>query len=160
MAEDKIVMLLHHTGTCLPPICPWDTPNASKNKTTYTPEELHHLTGCRCFCNYQHIISTSKDGTLLNSVELPLSLGSYATIPEAPRGKPIDCLPSEYLDIVHVDIAFGDCVSIGGIKYTLIFVNQTSRYNWTFGLKSVQHSDILSAFLLFWDEAGSLSQQF
>jgi hypothetical protein len=123
MAEDKILMLLHHPGTCLPPIYLCNTPNASENKTTYTPEELHSLTGCRCFRNYQHIIATSKDGTLLNFGEFPLSLGSYATILKAPRGKPIDHLPSKYLDIVHVDIAFGDCVSIGGFKYTLIFVD-------------------------------------
>jgi hypothetical protein len=115
--------------------------------------------GCRCFCDYQHIISTSKDGTLLNSGKFPLSLGSYTTIP-TPRGKPIDCLPSKYLDIVHINIAFSDCVSVGGFKYTLIFVDQATHYNWTFGLKSLQHSDILLTFLSFWGKAGSLAQQF
>jgi hypothetical protein len=118
------------------------------------------LQAATIFCNYQHIISTSKDGTLLNSGKFPLSLGSYTTIPKAPRGKPIDHLPSKYLDIVHVDIAFGNCVSIGGFKYTLIIVDQATCYNWTFGLKSLQHSDILLAFLLFWDKVGSLAQRF
>jgi hypothetical protein len=88
-----------------------------------------------------------------------LSLGSYATIPKAPRGKPIDRLPSKYLDIVHVGIAFGDCVSIGGFRYALFFVDCATRYNWTFGLKLLQHNDILSAFLSFWDEAGSFARQ-
>jgi hypothetical protein len=160
MAEDKIVMILHHPGTRLPPIRQCNTPDASKNKTTYTPEELHHLTGCRHFHNYQYTISTSKDGTLLNSDKFPLYLGSYATILKAPRGKPFDHLPSKYLDIVHVGIAFGDCVSVGGFKYTLIFVDQAPHYSWTFGLKFLQHSDILLAFLLFWDKAGSLARQF
>jgi hypothetical protein len=160
MAEDKIVTLLHHPGTGLPSICPCNTPNASKHKTTYTPEELHCLMGCSRFHNYQHIISTSKDGTLLNSGKFPLSLGSYATISKAPRGKPIDRLPSKYLDIVQVDIAFGNCVSVGGFKYTLVFVDQATHYNWTFGLKSLQYSDILLAFPSFWDEAGPRAQQF
>jgi hypothetical protein len=80
MAEGKIVMLLHHPGTQLPSIRLCNTPNAYKNKTTYTPEELHHLTGCRRFRNYQQIISTSKDGTLLDSGKFSLSLGSYAAI--------------------------------------------------------------------------------
>jgi hypothetical protein len=122
-------MLLHHPGTRLPPIHPCDTPNASKNKTTYTPEELHCLTGCHHFRNYQHIILTFIDGTLLNSGKFPLSLGSYATILKAPRGKPIDCLLSKYLDIVHVGIAFDNCVSIGRFKYTLIFVDRATCYS-------------------------------
>ncbi len=46
----------------------------------------------------------------------------------------------KYLDIVYVDITFGDCVSIGGFKYALIFVDHATRYNWTFGLKLLQMS--------------------
>jgi hypothetical protein len=125
----------------------------------YTPEELHRLTGCRRFRNYQHLISSTKDGTLLNTGEFPLSLGTYATIPKAPRGKAIEQLPARYLDIIHVDIAFGDCVSVGGYKFALIFVDRATRYNWI-GLKSLQHNDIQAAFLAFRDEAGSLACQF
>ena len=125
-----------------------------------TPEELHCLTGCRCFCNYQHIIFSTKDGTLLNTVKFPLSLSSYATILKAPCGKTIDQLPVRYLNIIHVDIAFGDCVSVSGFKLALIFVDRTTCYNWTFGLKSLQHNDIQAAILAFHDKAGSLARQF
>ncbi len=69
--------------------------------------------GCRHFRNYHHILLMPKDGILLNSGEFLLALGAYATIPKAPQGKPIDHLPAKYLNIIHVDIAFGDCVSIG-----------------------------------------------
>jgi hypothetical protein len=70
-------------------------------------------------------------------------------------------MASKYLDIVHVDIAFGDCVSVGGYKFALIFVDRATRYNWTFGLKSLQHNDIHAAFLVaFRDEAGSFARQF
>ncbi len=34
-----------------------------------------------------------------------------------------------YLDFVHVDITFGDCVLVGGFCYTLIFVDWATRYN-------------------------------
>jgi hypothetical protein len=142
MSTDNIVAHLHHPESHLPPIRPCDTPNSSDTKTTYTPKELHRLTGCCCFCNYQHIILTTKDSTLINTGEFSLSLGTYATIPKAPRGKAIDRLPAKYLDIVHVDIASGDCVSVGGFKFALIFVNRATCYNWTFGLKSLQHNDI------------------
>ena len=72
----------------------------------------------------------------------------------------IDQLMAKYLDIVHVDIAFGDCVSAGGYKFALIFVNRATRYNWTFGLKSLQHNNIQYAFLAFQDKAGALARQF
>ncbi len=84
---------------------------------------------------YRHIIQTSLDGEWVDGGEFPLSLGSYATIPKAPRGGSINWEDSFFLDVVHVDIAFGDCVSMGGFRYALIFVNWATRYNWVFGLK-------------------------
>ncbi len=67
---------------------------------------------------------------------------------------------SYYMYIIHVNIAFGDCASVGGYKYALVFIDRAMRYNWTFGLKSLQHDDIIGAFLAFQDEAGSLAPQF
>ncbi len=160
MSESEIQAYLHHPESRFPPIRPCDTLNASDSKTVFTPEELHRLTGCRWFRNYQHIISTSNGGILCNTGKFPLSLGAYATIPKAARGKPIDQLPSKYFDIVHVDIAFGDCVSVGGYKFALVFVDRATRYNWTFGLMSLQHSDIQAAFLAFRAKAGSFACQF
>jgi hypothetical protein len=160
MSEDNIVTYLHHPDSCLSPICPCDTSNLSKSKTTYTPEEVHCLTGCCQLQNYQHIITTTNGGTLINTGEFPLLLGTYATIPKAACGKPIDRLPFKYLNVVHVDIAFGDCISVGGYKFALIFVDWATHYNWMFGLKSLQQNDIQAAFFAFRDKAGTLASQF
>ena len=160
MSSDNIVAHLHHPGTNPPAIRPCNTPNASDTKSHFTADELHHLTGCRCFWNYRHLVHASKDGHFPDNGEFPLSIGAYTTIPKAPRGKPIDHTPSKYLDVVHLDIAFGDCMSVGGFKYALIFVDRETRFNWCFGLKSLQHDDIISAFLSFHDEAGNLARQF
>jgi hypothetical protein len=160
MTQDEIIAQLHHPGTSLPPIRPSNHPNRSKTKSTWTPEELYHITGWRCFCNYCHIIDASKDGHLINTGEFPISLGSNTTIPKAPCGKLIDQTLSYYMDIVHINIAFGNCASVGGYKYALVFGDRATRYNWTFGLKSLQHDDIIAAFLAFQDEAGSLACQF
>jgi hypothetical protein len=157
MSVEEIRTNLHHPHSHFPPIQPCDTPDASNSKRAFIPEELHRLTGCRRFWNYQYIISTSNGGVLTNTGEFPLSLGTYTPIPKAPRGKPIDRIPSKYLDIVHVDIVFGDCISIGSYKFALVFVNWATCYNWTFGLKSLQHGDIQSAFLAFCTKAGSLA---
>jgi hypothetical protein len=137
LSEDNIVTYLHHLDSCLPPIRPCNTPNSSKTKTSYTPKELHRLTGCHQFQNYQHIITTPNGGTLINTGEFPLLLGTYATIPKAAHGKPIGRIPSKYLGIIHVDIAFGDCILVGGYKFVIVFVNWATCYNWTFGLKSL-----------------------
>jgi hypothetical protein len=42
-----------------------------------------------------------------------------------------------YLDAVHMDIAFGNCLANGGFRYALILVDRGTRYNWTFGLKTL-----------------------
>jgi len=160
MEREEILTLLHHPNTSPPAIRPCDTPNASDTKSHWTAEELHRITGCRRFRNYKHLISTTRDGSLIDNGEFRLSLGSFTTIPKAPRGKAIDQTSSKFLDIVHLNLAFGDCMSVGGFKYALIFVDRTTHFNWCFGLKSLHHDDIIAAFLAFRSEAGSLARQF
>ena len=89
-----------------------------------------------------------------------MSIGAFTTIPKTPHSKAIDHSTSKFLDIVHLNIAFGDCMSVGGFKYALIFVDPATRFNWCFGLKSLHHDGIISAFLAFHSEAGSLAHQF
>ncbi len=65
--------------------------------------------GCRKFRNYKHLLQVSWDGHWVEGGEFPPSLGSFATVPKANKGKPLDRKKYLYLDAVHVDIAFGDC---------------------------------------------------
>ena len=135
MVREEILHLLHHPNTSPPAIRPCDRPNASDTKSHRSAEELHRITGCHRFRNYKHLISTTKDGSFIDNGEFPLSIGAFTTIPKAPRGKAIDRTTSKLLDIVHFDIAFGDCMSVGGFKYALIFVDRATCFNWCFGLK-------------------------
>jgi hypothetical protein len=160
MSTDKIVCQLHLTGSQPPPIRPCDTPNASETKSHWTSEEFYCITGCRHFCNYKHLVSVTKNGSFIDSGKFLASLGAYTTIPKAPRGAPIDCTSYKYLDVVHIDISFGDCASVGGFKYALIFVKRATRYNWCFGLKSLQFDNIFATFMEFQLEVGSLACQF
>jgi hypothetical protein len=57
---------------------------------------------------------------------------------------------------VHMDIAFGDCLSVGGFGYALILVDLATQYNWAFGLQNLLLDAILSAIWLFRAAAGSL----
>jgi len=111
--------------------------------------------GCRRFRNYKHILQTSLDGQWIDGGEFPLALGSYVTIPKAKRGGAIDRADSCFLDIVHMDIAFGDCISVGGFRYALILIDRATRYNWVYGLKDLSADSILSALRNFKADAGS-----
>ncbi len=47
-----------------------------------------------------------------------------------------------------MDIAFGDCVLVGGFCYALILVNCATWYNWTFGHQTLSSEDIILALCL------------
>ena len=160
MSSDEVTRLIHHPDTLLPPVRPCDTANASDTKVHWSSEEIHRIMGCRKFRNYKHIVDVSRDGEWLDGGEFPVSLGSFATIPKAKRGKSLDRTDYRYLDAVHMDIAFGDCVSVGGFRYALILVDRATRYNWAFGLKTLSSDCILSALRLFRAAAGSLARCF
>jgi hypothetical protein len=145
MTQENIINKLHHPNSILSPICPCDMSNPSNTKLHWTAEELHCITGCRCFRNYWHLVAASKDGTFIHIGEFPVSIGKYATLPKASHGKPIDRTPAKFLDVVHLDIAFSDCLSIGGFKYALIFVDRAMQYSWCFGLKSLHSNEIHAA---------------
>ncbi len=152
--------LLHRPGSILPPVRPCDRSNGSDTKTHWTSEELHRALGCRHFCNYKYIIQTSLDNQWIDGGEFPLFLGTFTTIPKAPCGGAIDREQSFFLDVVHVNIAFGDCVLEGGFRYSLIFADQATCYNWMFGLKDLSDDLILAAFHLFRADAGSYARCF
>ncbi len=102
----------------------------------------------------------SCNGKWVDGGEFPPSLGSFATIPKAKRGQPLNKTRYLYLDAVRMDITFGNCLSVGGYKYALILVNHATQYNWTFGLKLLSSECILSALCLFRAAAGSLAHCF
>jgi hypothetical protein len=160
MSRDKIISLLHQDGSSVPSVQPWDTANNLDMKTHWTAEELHRAMGCRKFWNYETLLQVSRDGEWIDGGEFPPLLGSFATIPKAKCGLPLNKTKYFYLDAVHMDIAFGDCLSVGGYNYALILVNCSSQYNWTFGLKSLNPNCILLALGLFWASAGGLAHCF
>jgi hypothetical protein len=116
--------------------------------------------GCRKFRNYKHLLQVSRDGEWMDGGEFPSSLGTYATIRKANSGGTFDHHKYKYLDAVHMDIAFGDCLSVGGFRYVLVLVDRATWYNWAFGLKNLSLVAILAAIRLFQAAAGSLAKCF
>jgi hypothetical protein len=116
--------------------------------------------GCQKFRNYKHLLQVSRDCEWDKCGESPSCFGSYATIPKAKQGSLLNCTKYHYLDAVHMDIAFSDCVSVGGYCYPLILVDRAMQYNWTFGLKTLSSADIISALHFFRAAAGLLARCF
>ncbi len=59
-----------------------------------------------------------------------------------------------------MDIAFGDCISVGGFCYALILVDRATRYNWVYGLKDLLGDSILFALRYFKADTGSYARCF
>jgi hypothetical protein len=91
--------------------------------------------------------------------EIPLELGDVANIRHSRRNtKPIP-RPPEYLRTVHMDIGYGDCVSIGGFRYVLLLVDRATRFQWIYGLTSMTQDCIIEALEKFHAAAGGLPQK-
>ena len=116
--------------------------------------------GCRKFCNYKHLLQVSWDGEWVDGGEFPPSLGSYATVPKANHSGLLNKTKYKYLDAGHMDITFGDCISVGGYPYALILVDRATHYNWAFGLRLHSLLDISSATRKFCAAAGFLAHCF
>jgi hypothetical protein len=116
--------------------------------------------GCRKFWNCKHLLQVSRDEEWMDGSEFPSSLGTYATICKANSSGTVDCHNYKYLDAVYMDIAFGDCLSVGSFRYVLVLVDRATWYNWAFGLNNLSLDAILAAIWLFHAAAGSLAKCF
>eukprot|EP00804_Cyclotella_cryptica_P030273 CCRYP_019237-RA/>CCRYP_019237-RA protein AED:0.06 eAED:0.03 QI:0/0/0/1/0/0/3/0/1322 len=155
----RLLKALHVNPANLPPIPPYATPSAIESRTQFDSLKLHRIFGCRRFRNQAHVTTASLNAKLLDTGEFPPTLGDFATITNPPRGKPIK-KRRRFLDKVHMDIVFGDCLSLGGYKYALLLVDVATWYSWIFGLQSLTGTAILSAFEAFVAEAGSVPTTF
>jgi len=107
----------------------------------------------------RHLTDAANNATLLSSGELPPTLGTFATIQNPPKGKPIK-RHRKYLDKVHMDIIFGDCVALGGFRYGILLVDVATRYAWFYGITSLASNEIINALEQFKADAGGVPGRF
>jgi hypothetical protein len=105
------------------------------------------------------LIAASSNAQLIKSGELPPTLGDFATINNPAKGKPLT-QPRKYLDKVHLDIVFGDCLALGGYRYALVLVDVATRYCWVFGMQALTSTEIISALNSFTSLAGMVPKCF
>ena len=116
----------------------------------FTTHELHSLLGSRSLKRWEDIAEISKDTVrILDGGERPLELGDVANLKSARRNLTPVPKPEQFLDVVHCDLGYSDCASVGGIHYVLMAVDRATRYTWAFGLKSLVQEEIITGFTKF-----------
>ena len=66
--------------------------------------------------------------------------GMAASIKARRRNKTPSNIPKHYSDVWHLDIGYGPCTAIGGVRYALMAVDKSTRYKFTYGLKNLTTS--------------------
>ena len=120
------INLVHKDATTLPPIPPSSTPEPFENRTQFKSLNLRRIFGSRQLCNQNHL-TAATNASLVESGLIPSTTFSFATTTNPPKGK-TNKKRSQYLEKVHTDIVFGDCVPLGGYRYALLFVDLATIY--------------------------------
>ena len=69
--------------------------------------------------------------------------------------------PNFYWPYTCMDIGYGgNCIAIGGSRYTIMLVDCATRFRWIYRLKSLTHSHIIAALKLFHTDAGTIPETF
>ena len=85
--------------------------------------------GFRSFKNWDILHDVFQEFFSFNHPsDSPLELGQVANIKKARSNKvPVEC-PPHFLEVVHCDIGFGDCKSVGnGALYCVVLVDRSTR---------------------------------
>ena len=154
----RTLNLVHKDANNIPPTPPSSTPAPCENRTQFNSLNLHRIFGCRQFRNQKHLTAATSV-SLVNSGLLPSTIGSFSTIKNPAKGKRIK-KRRQFLDKVHMDIVFGDCVALWGHWYALLLVDVSTRECWLYVMSSLSSTSITSALELFKADAGRLTHRF
>lgn len=119
--------------------------NSSLAKTvTMTRDTLHKAIGFRSITTLLKHMNTLGNKSLqiqnLPQIE-SIDEGEVALLNSSRRNTTPVEPPSEYGTIFHtMDIGYGLCTAIGGIKYSLLIVDKSCRYKFIYGLKNLTTS--------------------
>ena len=136
----RTLNLVHRDANNLPPIHPLSTTAPCDNRTQFESLNLHRIFGC-IQLRYQKHLTASANASLVNSGLLPSTIGSFATISNPHKGKPIK-KRHKFLDKVYMEIVFGDCVALRGHWYDLLLVDVATIYCWLYGMTSLPSTSI------------------
>ena len=87
---------------------------------------LHRIFVYRRFCNHNHLTASTNSSLVISDI-LPYTIGSFVTIPNPSK---VNLLKKrqKYLDKVHMDIVFDDCLALGEHCYAILLVDVATIY--------------------------------
>ena len=131
-------------------------PSSAPQQMTMSPETIHRAVGFHNATKLIQNIHTLGNNTI-HIQRLPkaehIEPGEVASLSSQPRNTTPLKLPISYGDIWHMDIGFGPCASIGGIRYTLLLIDKRTKLKFVYGLKNLT-SSLLNAMKQFINECG------
>ena len=74
-----------------------------------------------------------------------MAIGDVTTINRHTNNKSPVARPEKFFDAAHMDIAYGDVVAPGGIKFAFIVVDRKTRYAYVLPIRNCQSSTIVQS---------------
>ena len=149
MSSDPISPQLHNqhntTSNVQPPApLPVDKANSSLPKVTTMPQHMlqksiGHL-NTDLLQKHMHELGTKSVQIQRINTQLHKDPGQTATMQSNRRNTTPSPKPKNYSDIWHINIGFGPCTAIGGIRYTLMAVDKKTKLKLVYGLKNLTTS--------------------
>jgi hypothetical protein len=136
------------TAAIIPKSLLSNSPNPSANKlpTRLTAHDLFIYMGFRQIKNIKECMTIVQPAVkYIEGGDIPHEIAEYLTIQRFTSNKhPIPC-PSNFFDIAHMYIVYGDVVAPGNIKYGLLIVDRKTRYSYILPLKAKNKETIVEA---------------
>lgn len=130
--------------------------NTAPATMRFTVQQLSRYFGFHFFKNWEvlHDVCQPNFSFIKPSDDL-LELGQVVNIKKSRSNKTPLERHDKFLEVVHCDIGFGDCKSIGnGALYCLTLVDRATRYSWIYPLKSLHHESLKPTFQQWFIDCG------
>jgi len=131
-------------------------PSSLPSQLTLTEDIIRSSVGFRridtikCFLPHLYQDTIQLDTSPPDAV---LDVGAFATLPKQPRNTSPIPRPSNFGDVVHMDIVFGPEVALGNVHYGLLFTDRYSRMTYMYPLQNLT-SDIIRQLEAFFAHIG------
>jgi hypothetical protein len=119
---------------------------------------LKRLFGCRTLNDWRVLERTGTGIKVYHDGNPPLSIEDMATITCNNHSKLLSP-PTQALNIVGMDIGYGEGTSPGGHKYALTLADLATCHTWVYGLRTKTAKSIIDALWSFFIDAGGIPQK-
>ncbi len=119
-------------------------PSSAPARKRMTLQQLHGYLGFCQINNWDVIHDIAQPNIdIIKTGEKVLELGDVANIKKSRKNNIPIQRPLNFMDTVHMDIGYGDCLAVGGAQYCVLFVDRSVRKHFVYPLRSLNHEEII-----------------